>query len=272
LHEQARVLDAEVLLVDGSDEGVPQEAQRQYPQVTFVHVPGANSFQLRAVGMTRARGEIVGVTEDHCRVAQDWCQAVLEAHRQWPEAAVIGGETHNGADQTFVDWAYFYYAHGPDMPPAQAGPTTSPSLQANTSYKRRVVPSEFPETGCMAWMLNRDLLARGEKFLRDTRMRVWHVQPMSFGEICSLQFHDGRTVSGFRRREIGIAERGLRVAVALSLMTPLLVLRTAQWMFWKAPGRFLSAVPAITIFAACRSLGSALGLAFGEGRSAWKLD
>jgi hypothetical protein len=272
LGEQARDIGAEVLIVDGSQEGIAEAIQHLHPHTTVLRLRGANNFQMRAHGVLHARGEIVAITEDHCRVAPDWCQRVLDAHGQWPEAAIISGSVDNGSPDNAVDRAHHFFAHGNAYPPIQSGPTLTPALQANISYKRRVVPREFPEWGYMDWMLRNELAARGEQIMNDNRIRVWHVQPMSLVETCTLQFHDGRSVSAYRRRAIGGAERLLRIGVALSVMAPLLALRGARWVFPKAPALLLASFPLMLVYGMFRATGAAVGLAVGEGRSPWRVD
>jgi|GEM_PF-3599291 len=42
-------------------------------------------------------------------------------------------------------------------------------------------------------------------------------------EACAIHDHDSRSIAAFRSKRTGIAERTLRIAVALTAMTPLLV-------------------------------------------------
>ena len=75
LHDQAREVGVELLVVDGHGEGLPADVLGKYPQVTRIALPGRSVFQMRAEGMARSRGAVVAVTEDHCRVAAEWLRS-----------------------------------------------------------------------------------------------------------------------------------------------------------------------------------------------------
>jgi hypothetical protein len=122
LHSQAMAAGAEVIVVDGDGQGWPGEAEARYPGVTAMSMPGASVLQMRAQAMIRARGAVVAVTEDHCRVAPDWCARLLASHMEHQEAAVIGGGVENGSDTRVVHWASFFIVNWPAMTPLADGP------------------------------------------------------------------------------------------------------------------------------------------------------
>ena len=105
VYVQTRALGAELIVVDGHGQGLCED--HGYAGVRWLRRPGNTVFQLRAIGLAEARGEVVAVTEDHCRVAPDWCEQVLRAHRENPHAAVIGGVVDNGAVDSLWDRASF---------------------------------------------------------------------------------------------------------------------------------------------------------------------
>lgn len=71
LHNQAVQAGAEVIVADGTGRGLPDDVTGRYPEVTWLKAPGCSVPQLRALAMSQACGEVVAVTEDHCRVAPD---------------------------------------------------------------------------------------------------------------------------------------------------------------------------------------------------------
>ncbi len=126
LHVQAVRAGAEVVVGDGTGQGLPEDVARRYPEVTWLKVQGASVLQLRALAMSHTSGEVVAVTEDHCRVAPDWCERILEAHKRYPEAAAIGGAVENGARRKIIDWASFFIVN--DIP-APAAPRTRTQIR-----------------------------------------------------------------------------------------------------------------------------------------------
>src|SRR5687768_14532459 len=106
---QARALGAEVILAEGTETPLPAA---EFPDVLCLHEPGSSVYRLRALGAARARGEVVAFTEDHCQVSPDWCQRVVAAHRDAPDAVAIGGVVENGATGSLRDWAHFLIPNG----------------------------------------------------------------------------------------------------------------------------------------------------------------
>ncbi len=135
LYAQASEMGAEIIVADGNGRGLP-DTESRYPQVRWLKALGATVFQLRALGMAAAKGDIVAVTEDHCRVTPGWCRQILRAHHEWPAAAVIGGAVENGATEHLGDWANFFIANGAFLLPIPTGEREDVTGQANISYKR----------------------------------------------------------------------------------------------------------------------------------------
>ncbi|MGZ8201744.1 MAG: glycosyltransferase [Burkholderiales bacterium] len=260
--------NAEVIVVDGHGQGLPDDILRIYPWVTRLSMPGASVLQMRASAMCAAKREIVAVTEDHCRVASDWCRQIIEAHRRYPDAAAIGGAVENGADRRIVDWASFFIVNGAAMPPLRAGAHRKIAGQATVSYKKRVIPREAPPLGRMEWMLNHDLRRAGEALFSDDRVRVDHVQSFTFHEACAIHYHDSRTIAGFRLDSIGAFERAIRLGACFA-MPPFLFLRTVLPVLAKRArlGWLFLSLPMIGVLVFCRAAGAFVGFIRGPGES-----
>jgi hypothetical protein len=268
LHAQAMAAGAEVIVMDGNGQGWTAEADARYPGVTAMPMPGASVLQMRAQAMIRARGVVVAVTEDHCRVAPDWCARLLASHAEHPEAAVIGGAVENGSDTQVIHWASFFIVNGPAMPPLVDGPSRRVAGQATVSYKAHVVPREAPERGRMEWVLTDSLRRQGHHLVTDSRIRVSHDQPLTFGEACAIHFHDSKTIAGFRLFEMTPEERALRIAACV-VMAPLLFLRTTVPLIAKGrhTGWLLKSLPMISVLCGCRAAGALAGFLVGHGTS-----
>lgn len=91
---QAARLGAEVVLAIRSEDARPPVGA--YPAVKVITGPGETVFELRERAIAASSGDIVAVTEDHCRVAPDWCRRIIDAHAEFPNADVIGGAVANG--------------------------------------------------------------------------------------------------------------------------------------------------------------------------------
>ena len=211
LAPQVRALGAEVIVGDGHGRGVPDD--HGFPDLRVVRRPGASVFQLRALAFDETRADIIAVTEDHCRVAADWCEQVLRAHRAYPDAAAIGGVVHNGADGNLWDWASFLISNGTLLPPLPAGARADISGQANLSYKRWALPSHVPPHGYDEPAHKRALRAAGHTLVTDDRMVAAHVQSLGRLGSCVIHYHNGRATTGFASLGFTRAQRlrqGLR--------------------------------------------------------------
>ena len=268
LHAQAQQIGAEVLVADCSGSALPDDHSVQYPEVTWLKLPGASVFQARATAMSRARGEVVAITEDHCRVHPDWCERIVASHQAHPEAGAIGGAVENGATDRIIDWASFFIVNGSAMSPIEDGVHKKVALQASITYKRRVIPSDVPKLGRMEWMFNQQLRESGEKLFADGRVLVDHVQSFTFKEACAIHYHDSRAIAGFRLQNIGLMERLIRLG-ACAIMPPALFIRTVAPILKKrrSLGWLTLSLPMIVVLVHCRAAGAFVGFLFGPGQS-----
>jgi hypothetical protein len=265
LYLQAQTAGAEIIVGDAHGHGLPDESP--FSNVICLRSPGASVYQMRALAMAQARGKIVAVTEDHCRVSADWCANILQAHREYPEVAVIGGAVENGATNTLIDWASFFYANGSAMRPLGTK-VARQLLQLNLSYKQRVVPKTTPELGRMEFMLIQTLRGQGETLLVDDRIVQYHVQSLGFLGTCLLHYHGSKSVSGFRLQHIGPLERGIRLAACFA-MPPILFARALLPLRGKhrLRGKIAMALPALALLVCIRAVGAFAGLVAGPGNS-----
>jgi hypothetical protein len=266
LYLQAQAAGAEIIVGDAHGHGLPDHATL-FPNVICLKSPGASVYQMRALAMAQARGKIIAVTEDHCRVSPDWCAKILQAHKEYPDVAVIGGAVENGATNSLIDWASFFYANGSAMPPL--GTKVSRQLvQLNLSYKQRVVPRTTPELGRMEFMLIQTLREQGETLLVDDRIVQYHVQSLGFLGMCLLHYHGSKSVSGFRLEHIGRLQRGIRLAACFA-MPPILFARALLPLLGKhrLHGKIVMALPALALLVCIRAVGAFAGLVAGPGNS-----
>jgi Glycosyl transferase family 2 len=268
VYDQACACDAEILVADGSRGGSPPES---HPRVRWLHRPGATVFELRSLGLRAAEGEVVALTEDHCRVAPDWCAAVLRAHREHPRAAVIGGALENGAPDSLVDWASFLVSNGPFLPPLANGPADRVTGQANASYKRWAL-AEYPPDALDEGDYRRRLAAAGHTLVLDDRLRVAHVQSLGLAGTCAIHFHDGRCVVGTRRRwssrwRLGLdLLKGVLLPARVVVATGRVVGRTIARRADLRRIAVLSA-PCTLLVVGAHSVGELAGLVAGPGES-----
>ena len=272
LHQQAQAVGAEVVVGDGHGQGLPPDVAQRYPEVTWIKCPGGSVFFLRELAMTQATGAVVAVTEDHCTVMPGWCERILTAHRDHPDAAAIGGVVENGATTQLIDWANFLIVFGPFTAPIENGRQPAISLQANISYKRRVIPRAMSQLGIMEFLFNRQLRDQGEILIADDQLIVSHNQTWGFWGTLAAHYHNGRSIAGFRLQQISWAERFLRLGGCVIL---------PGYLLWTTFGPVIrkrrllrpavACLPLAAVVVTCHAAGEFVGYIFGPGNSPQRL-
>ena len=268
LRPQLDGLQVEVIVGLGHPDGLDLSYAASYPGLRSFCEPGASVFWLRSRGIEMAGGEVIAVTEDHCRVDARWCREILRAHRVHPEVGMIGGAVDNGADRKLIDWANYLTSNVPFMSPIATGPCDAISAQANLSIKRRARPSIESELGNMEMLVISGLARSGERFYADAAIRVDHVQSHGFWNTFAVHYHNGRSIAGFRREQIGLFERWLRL-LTTPLLTGWLVVRPWRYLLQKRRnlGWAVASLPLMIGLGICHSSGEAVGYLYGPGRS-----
>lgn len=269
--DQAAAAGAEIIVADAS--GLPEPIDLA-PHVRWLRGPAtASVFQLRSLAYRASRGEIVAVTEDHCRVAPDWCARHLAVHRGHPDAAAVGGSLRNGTGDHAIDWAAFLVTQIPFVTPLPNGPVARTTGPANLSMKRRAL-ERLPDHegfGTIELFDAPDLAVAGEVLLQMDEPVVWHDQSMGFAGTSVIEFHNGRTLGGFKRGRMDRRD-WLRIA-GVAILPAFRSLRTIRQAWAKdIPRRaLLTSVPAVIWLQYCAGAGEFLGYLAGPGDSALQL-
>lgn len=268
LLEQAAPVGAEIIVLDNTSDGSTCAAVRDRPGVVVRHFPGKSVFQLRAIGWSLARGDILAFTEDHARVGARWCEQMLHAHERYPDASAVGGAVENAATESLREWANFLIPNAPYMEPIPAGPAKAIALQANCSYKRNRITTEFDEDGLLHHEFHSKLCRQGAVMVSEPCIVVEHDQRGGFLELASGHFHNGRSIAGFRLKTIPAWERCLRAATFF-LLPPLMTYRTLGILLRKGrlsgpPMRSMILVP---FFLCWHAAGELVGYIAGLGNA-----
>jgi hypothetical protein len=189
--EQTRTVGGEVVVVDGNGHAVPDVLDG----VVRVDARGGDIFAMRAMGALRATGDVLAYTEDHCQVAPDWCEQLLTAHRERPDASAVAGAVVNGSDTRAMDRANFALVHCSNLPPLRTVPDDWVPSSANVSYKRQQIPPQVAHPGWLEYVYTPDLIRSG-RLVVDDRVRVSHVQSHGFVGTIANHYHAARSMSG----------------------------------------------------------------------------
>jgi len=214
----AERLGVEIVVGDGS--GKPEPPEGALPAGTiWVRSEANDVFRQLADAMRRCSAPIVATTEDHCTVRPGWCEAIIRAHAEHPEAAAIGGTIENGSTDTLLDWGSYFITQGPHMGPLGQQEVRFVTNEACLSQKRWAVDLLDDGGGRGVSMIfhTRALHDQRHSLRVDDRFSVDHFQSIGFRETTTIHFHNGRTIAGFRRRRM---RRGDWLRVALAGLLP----------------------------------------------------
>lgn len=258
----------EVVIADGSGRPAPPE-EAIGPRTVWISRPGASIFALRYLALRQARGEVVAGIEDHCFVDPDWGEGVLEVHREYPDAAVIGGGAENGSSIRILDWASYFVTQIAFLPPVGTGRRVTRAAVATVSYKRSVLERlhDFRGIGVLESLFVRDLVRDGVEVLADDRLTLVHDQSLSLGEFSLLHFDVGRTVAAGRAQRMD-AEEWVRAVGALVIPWARAA-RTFKLGLAKRrhTRELVASAPLIFWLLYCQAAGHLLGYGAGPGRS-----
>jgi hypothetical protein len=268
LTSQMRAGDIELVVADGSGSGLDATTA---DQVRWLRCPGRGPHELRLLGLREARGGVVAITEDHCDVAPDWCEQVLDAHTRRPDAVAIAGPVTNGAPGRLMDRASFFLVHGRNVPDHAGRPDDwFPPAGSNVSYKREQIMCGVQRPGDLELVVTPQLWAQGLLGF-DEKILVAHSQSLGMAEHVKNHFHSGRSHAGL------VAERGTptgRRALARDAIALPRRLVGATLDVGRAVPRYRSEirrlVPAMSVLAAAATAGYLTGIG-GPGSSLRRL-
>lgn len=270
--QQASV-PAEVLVLDRCGEETRAVVRRQFPQVEVVPVAGRPSIPaLRALGIARARGAMVAITEDHCLAQPGWLEAIARAYRAGQQ--VVGGPVENGTTERVVDWAAFFCEYVRFMGPVPRGPAVEIAGN-NSAYDRRLFDELGPELHAEAWesAWHARLRQRGTVFHSDPEMVVLHKKSFGYRYFLSQRYHYSRSFAGMRLSGASWWKRAAYACATLALPAVLLGRITAAVVRkGRHGGPFLRSLPVLCTFLAAWAFGEAVGALLGPGRSLQRVD
>ncbi len=252
-------VDGELLLASGAAEP-PLLLPRNVARVRILYLPGADVFALRAAGIAAARSEVVAVTEDHCRLPDDWCVRVRDLFAADPKLEVLGGAVVNGSEQRLMDRANFRMTFARFAPAALHAQTPCIS---NVAVRRRALPAA-PAPGWFEFSFL-PASAASARTAMCSDIAVTHVQTHGRWWTPFAHFHNGR-VSGAYRAKFGtlLGKGGLFRIANREMRTHLRATRAALQAVGEKPG----ALVAVQLLALAHAIGFVVGVRRGPGTSA----
>jgi hypothetical protein len=257
---QVEEQDGELIVGDSTDDVYPIA----HPRLRVIVHPGESVFAIRAAVAPEAKGEVVAFTEDHCLAAPDWCDRILAAHRNNPEAALVGGRVENASTRRLVDWADFLMIFAPFIQPTAPRGRRIPT-PANVAYKREYLPRRLA-TGELEISLPERLQAEGRVVMRDDVV-ITHSHSRGFRTAAARHYDNGRSTAGLALAGAPRRARRRRVRLALTAF-PRLSWETIRPTLRRGiPWRARLSLPIAVVLTGCHTWGEVVGAIRGPGRS-----
>ncbi|HEY6830043.1 MAG TPA: glycosyltransferase [Gemmatimonadaceae bacterium] len=260
LEPQIAALGGEIIVGDGHGEALDAAKAASSERLSWIRIPGASVFELRARGVERARGDIVAMTEDHVIVDADWCAKIVDAFARNPDAAVVTGPVLNGSTDKLMDWANFLHTFGAFYPPVNRAQDERCPPVANIAFRRSAIKEGPLAPGWLELELNPRLFGAGLCHVSDT-LAATHVQSHGFWLTMLAHFDNGRSTTGLSQsaaRPRGpwtLFKSGVGVIGGTRKLT-----RAAR-----------ASLPLMFLLSCCHAAGEAVGALAGPGRSPARL-
>jgi glycosyltransferase involved in cell wall biosynthesis len=270
LCEQALAHGAEVIVVDRCGDEVADRIERDHPFVTPIRAGGAGRRpsvpELRAMGVERARGDIVAIIEEHCVAPPHWIETILNSFREGD--AAIGGPILDHGYARNRDWVVYFSEYHNYLPPWPAGERMALN-GANVAYRRDAVLRHREVLGKGYWEVElHPLLAREGAFRAVPEMGVHHTGPFDYGYYLRQRYLLSRVWGGMQRGKVGTARR-LAYLVTAPALPFLLLARVARRV--RQSGRygreFRRAAPLLIPVFVVYVWGESTGYLLGSGRA-----
>jgi len=267
------VQEAEILVMNCSQDGTVEHIEKQFPTVKLFHFPERLGIpELRARGIANATGDIVSIIEDHCLAQAGWFEEIIRAHEQGYLA--VGGAVENGSMERIIDWAVFFCEYSGVMPPVPAGEVEGITGN-NASYRKQILDrvSESVLWNCWEFFIHEELKNAGVKFLSAPTIVVSHKKEFGFCYFMSQRFHYSRSFAGMRRERTSLAGRVFYLCTS-PFIPGLMLWRMTKDVLRKKRHveKFLFSTPLLALFMVSYAAGELVGYLRGPGASVLKVE
>lgn len=261
LAPQVAAVGGEVIVGDGHGAALDAAKARGFERLSWIHAPGASVFELRARCIAQAQGDVVAITEDHCRVGKDWCAQILAALEANPRAAAVTGPVLNGSTDRLIDWANFLHTFGSCFPPVNTTQRLRVPPSANVAFRRSAIGDGPLPAGRIELEISPRLFRDGLFCVHDG-MTVTHVQSHGFLLTLRAHFDNGRSTTGLHRVPLGARQLPWRLARdTLRSMSPQV----------RSLPQVRASLPLVFVLSCCHAAGEVTGILAGPGRSPSRL-
>lgn len=211
-------------------------------------------------GIEPSRGDLVALTTAHFEPRSDWIARIRDAARR--DAAVgIGGAIDAPRGQGPVAWATYFLRYSNYFHIVDEG-VVGEIAGDNAAYRRDALERHRDVIADGFWEpdFHRVVLREGHHLLYVPEIRVTQIASHGFGTFCRQRFHHGTQFGSARVKGRGSLERALRLASVPAVPVVFLAKICARAVRRpRALAKFVQALPVLTAFVLCWTVGEARG-------------
>jgi glycosyltransferase involved in cell wall biosynthesis len=210
LERQAGHVPHEVIVVDNNSTDdtatvVTRAATRPGSRIRYVFEGRQGLSYGRNAGIAAAHGDIIALTDDDVRVAEDWLVQVEQGFRNHPDVDYIGGRVRPHwlapapAWLTTAHWAPLALQDYGDEPMTTGRPRAICLVGANLGFRRRV----FDTVGLFTPSLGRIKDGIGSTEDHDMQLRIWRMGGQGLylpSIVCVADVTSDRLLKAYHRR------------------------------------------------------------------------
>lgn len=256
----AQTVPAEVIVVDGSQDGTAEIVAAEFPQVQLIRGDArALMPHLWQQGVDRAQAPAVALTIAHCVPSPRWLEHLLAGLEQG--AAGVGGPITGPEGQGAVAWALYFARYSAYIPPGAQG--IVPEIPGdNAAYSRAALEpcAAVMANGFWETLVHVCLHQQGGHLVMLPEAEVRLGGGASLLSLAQSRFRHGRHYGSTRPGSTPV-KRLVRAAAA-PLVIPLMLLRIARRVQPQQPGwmrHFYTALPALLMLLGAWTLGEFSG-------------
>jgi hypothetical protein len=265
----------EIIIATRHGEALRRQLHAHFPDAILLPAaPSTPITTLRSMGLKRARGAILVVTEDHCTPGPHWI-AVFRQTMADGHCMMVGGPVDHATPARWRDWAAFLTDYAGAVPPA-AGSQDVPRVPGNNIAYRRELRDDLChvlDQGVWESFYQDRLAARGVPVCYVPELVIYHRRPFGIRYFLAQRFHFCRAYAAMRLQSLTRWGR-MKYAVGSLLLPPLLLLRG----FWtlhrrrRYARRYLACLPLIALYVIAGAAGEMQGYLFGGHDSLRKIE
>jgi len=234
--------------------------ESEFPDVTFLSKKGCDTpIELTTLGLDKARGRRIVLTEDSCVARADWLATI--SGTPWEGRGAVGGVVEATPGISAAMWAFCYVDFFRYMNPVADG--VAPTLSVcNVAYHMSHLQAvrDLWRDGFHETVINGALSERFGPLWLSSRSEVQVRRDVTFGDAVYERYAFGRLFGATRIAHDGLGRRLYYAAVSPAL--PFLLMARMSGKARQDPAlmrQFLRALPAILAMVAAWSWGEWLG-------------